>query len=56
LLGLEGEQLLTAIAADAADQGLGEWTFLEGNSIATSIVEVNEDGTEGEPFLINEEL
>jgi hypothetical protein len=30
--------------------------FLEGNSIATSIVEVNEDGTEGEPFLINEEL
>ncbi len=54
--GLEGEQLLTAIAADAADQGLGEWTFLEGNSIATSIVEVNEDGTEGEPFLINEEL
>jgi hypothetical protein len=56
LLGLEGEQLLTAVAADAADQGIGEWTFLEGNSIATSVVEINEDGTEGEAFLINEEV
>jgi hypothetical protein len=56
LLGLEGEQLLTAVAADAADQGIGEWTFLEGNSIATSVVEINEDGTEGEAILINEEV
>lgn len=54
--GLEGEQLLTAVAADAADMGLGEWNFLEGNTIALSVVEIDDEGTEGESFQINEEV
>lgn len=56
LEGLKSEQLWTAIADDASEQGLGEWNFLEGNTIALSVVEVNEDGTEGESFLIHEEV
>jgi hypothetical protein len=54
--GLEGKRLLAAVADDAAEQGLGVWDFLEGNTIAVSAVEINEDGTEGESFDINEEV
>ena len=54
--GLEGKQLLAAVADDAAEQGLGDWDFLEGNTIALSAVEINEDGTEGESFEINQGL
>lgn len=56
LEGLEGDRLLTAVADDAAEQGLGVWDFLEGNTIAISAVEINEDGTEGVSFLINKEV
>ena len=56
LAGLEGNQLLAAVADDAAEQGLGNWDFLEGNTIAISAVEINEDGTEGVPFVINQEV
>jgi hypothetical protein len=56
LEGLEGKRLLAAVADDAAEQGLGDWDFLEGNTIALSAVEINEDGTEGESFVINEEI
>jgi hypothetical protein len=56
LEGLEGKRLLAAVADDAAEQGLGDWDFLEGNTIALSAVEINEDGTEGESFVINEEV
>lgn len=54
--GLEGKRLLAAVADDAAEQGLGDWDFLEGNTIALSAVEINEDGTEGVPFVINQEV
>lgn len=54
LEGLEGKQLLAAVADDAAEQGLGNWDFMEGNTIALSVVEINEDGTEGESFEINQ--
>lgn len=56
LAGLEGDQLLTAVADDAAEQGLGNWDFLDGNTIAVSVAEVNEDGTEGESLQINKEV
>lgn len=56
LEGLSGEQLWTAVAADASEQGLGVWDFLEGNTIALSVVEMNDDGTEGESFPIHEEV
>lgn len=56
LEGLEGKQLLAAVADDAAEQGLGNWDFMEGNTIALSVSEINEDGTEGESFVINEEV
>ena len=56
LEGLEGKRLLAAVADDAAEQGLGDWDFLEGNTIALSAVEINEDGTEGESFVINDEI
>ena len=56
LAGLEGKQLLAAVADDAAEQGLGNWDFLEGNTIAVSVAEINEDGTEGESLQINEEI
>jgi len=56
LEGLEGKQLLAAVADDAAEQGLGNWDFMEGNTIAVSVAEINEDGTEGESFVINEEV
>lgn len=56
LAGLEGDQLLAAVADDAAEQGLGNWDFLEGNTIAVSVAEINEDGTEGESLQINQEV
>lgn len=56
LNGYEGDALLLAIASDAADHGIGDWDFLEGNTIAISAVEINEDGTEGVPFVINKEV
>ena len=56
LAGLEGDQVLTAVADDAAEQGLGNWDFLDGNTIAVSVAEVNEDGTEGESLQINKEV
>lgn len=56
LAGLEGDQLLTAVADDAAEQGLGNWDFLDGNTIAVSVAEINEDGTEGESLQINKEV
>lgn len=56
LEGLKGDQLWTAIADDASEQGLGVWDFLEGNTIALSVVAMNEDGTEGESFSIYEEV
>lgn len=52
----EGKQLLAAVASDASEVGLGDWDFIEGNTIALSVVEMNEDGTEGESFEINEEI
>lgn len=52
----EGKQLLAAVASDASEVGLGDWDFIEGNTIALSVVEMNEDGTEGESFDINEEI
>lgn len=45
---MEGEELIAAVASDAADMGLGDWDFIEGNTIALSVVEINEDGSEGE--------
>jgi hypothetical protein len=56
LAGLEGDRLLAAVADDAAEQGLGVWDFLDGNTIAISAVEINEDGTEGQSFDINKEV
>lgn len=56
LAGLEGDQLLTAVADDAAEQGLGNWDFLDGNTIAVSVAEINEDGTEGDSLQINKEV
>ena len=56
LAGLEGNQLLAAVADDAAEQGLGNWDFLDGNTIAVSVAEINEDGTEGESLQINQEV
>ena len=56
LEGLEGKQLLVAVADDAAEQGLGNWDFMEGNTIALSVAELNDDGTEGESLVINEEI
>lgn len=56
LAGLEGDRLLAAVADDAAEQGLGNWDFLEGNTIAVSVAEINEDGTEGESLQINQEV
>jgi hypothetical protein len=56
LAGLEGDQLLTAVADDAAEQGLGNWDFLDGNTIAVSVAEINEDGTEGASLEINKEV
>lgn len=56
LAGLEGDQLLAAVADDAAEQGLGNWDFLDGNTIAVSVAEINEDGTEGESLQINQEV
>jgi hypothetical protein len=56
LAGLEGDRLLAAVADDAAEQGLGNWDFLEGNTIAVSVAEINEDGTEGDSLQINEEI
>ena len=56
LTGLEGDRLLAAVADDAAEQGLGNWDFLEGNTIAVSVAEINEDGTEGESLQINQEV
>jgi hypothetical protein len=56
LAGLEGDRLLTAVADDAAEQGLGNWDFLDGNTIAVSVAEINEDGTEGESLQINKEV
>jgi hypothetical protein len=56
LAGLEGDRLLAAVADDAAEQGLGNWDFLDGNTIAVSVAEVNEDGTEGESLQINQEV
>ena len=45
---IEGDELIAAVASDAADMGLGDWDFIEGNTIALSVVEINEDGSEGE--------
>jgi len=56
LAGLEGDRLLAAVADDAAEQGLGNWDFLEGNTIAVSVAEINEDGTEGDSLQINQEV
>jgi hypothetical protein len=56
LAGLEGNQLLAAVADDAAEQGLGNWDFLEGNTIAVTVAEINEDGTEGNSLQINKEV
>ena len=56
LAGLDGDQLLTAVADDAAEQGLGNWDFLDGNTIAVSVAEINEDGTEGASLEINKEV
>lgn len=52
----EGEDLIAAVAADAADMGLGDWDFLEGNTIALSVVELNEDGSEGESHDFDREV
>jgi hypothetical protein len=54
--GLEGKELLAAVANDVSEQGIGEWTFLEANTTATSIVEVLEDGSDGEEWIINTEV
>ena len=56
LAGLEGDRLLAAVADDAAEQGLGNWDFLDGNTIAVSVAEINEDGTEGASLEINKEV
>jgi len=56
LAGLEGNQLLAAVADDAAEQGLGNWDFLDGNTIAVTVAEINEDGTEGNSLQINQEV
>ena len=56
LEGLEGKELLAAVADDASEQGIGEWTFLEGNNTAVNVVEILEDGTDGEAWDINTEV
>ena len=56
LEGLEGKELLAAVANDVSEQGIGEWTFLEGNNTAVNVVEILEDGTDGEAWEINTEV
>ena len=56
LEGLEGTKLLSAVADDAAEQGLGNWDFMDGNTIAVSVAEINEDGSEGTSLQLNEEI
>ena len=56
LEGLEGKELLAAVANDVSEQGIGEWTFLEGNNTAVNVVEILEDGTDGEAWDINTEV
>jgi hypothetical protein len=56
LEGLEGKELLASVANDVSEQGIGEWTFLEGNNTAVSVVEILEDGSDGESWDINTEV
>jgi hypothetical protein len=56
LEGLEGKELLASVANDVSEQGIGEWTFLEGNNIAVNVVEILEDGSDGESWDINTEV
>ena len=56
LEGLEGKELLASVADDASEQGIGEWTFLEGNNTAVNVVEILEDGSDGESWDINTEV
>lgn len=56
LEGLEGKELLASVANDVSEQGIGEWTFLEGNNTAVNVVEILEDGSEGESWDINTEV
>jgi len=56
LEGLEGKELLASVANDVSEQGIGEWTFLEGNNTAVSVVEILEDGSDGESWEINTEV
>ena len=56
LEGLEGKELLASVADDVSEQGIGEWTFLEGNNTAVSVVEILEDGSDGESWDINTEV
>jgi len=56
LEGLEGKELLAAVANDVSEQGIGEWTFLEGNNTAVNVVEILEDGADGEAWDINTEV
>ena len=56
LEGLEGKELLASVANDVSEQGIGEWTFLEGNNTAVSVVEILEDGSDGESWDINTDV
>jgi|APGre2960657404_1045060.scaffolds.fasta_scaffold47939_3 hypothetical protein len=56
LEGLEGKELLASVANDVSEQGIGEWTFLEGNNTAVNVVEILEDGSDGESWDINTEV
>jgi len=54
--GLEGKELLASVANDVSEQGIGDWDFVEANTTATSIVEILEDGSDGEEWIINTEV
>lgn len=56
LEGLEGKELLASVANDVSEQGIGEWTFLEGSNTAVNVVEILEDGSDGERWDINTEV